>query len=99
MSGVGQPSVLACASIEQLKIFLLTVGNDRHVTDVGRVVHETTDLVALLVCCCVSAGVEYHRIGAGCCARKTYLLGGEAEALLASLLSIVEWCIAKPCIY
>lgn len=28
---------------------MLTVGNDRHVTDVGRIVHETTDLVIALV--------------------------------------------------
>lgn len=28
---------------------LLTVGNDRHITDVGRVVHETTDLGSMLV--------------------------------------------------
>lgn len=74
------------------------MGNDRHVTDVGRVVHETTDLVALLVCC-IALGVEYRRIGAGCCARRTYLLGGEAEALLAFLLPIVTCCNAKICIY
>ena len=30
---------------------LLTVGNDGHVTDVRRAVHETTDLNTLLVSC------------------------------------------------
>jgi hypothetical protein len=32
----------------QTKRQLLTVGNDRHVTDVDGVVHETTDLAALV---------------------------------------------------
>jgi len=33
---------------------LLTVGNDGHVTDVRRVVHETTDLECVSMLCCSS---------------------------------------------
>jgi hypothetical protein len=39
--GVGQRSVLACARVVRE---VLTVGNDGHVTDVRRVVHESTEL-------------------------------------------------------
>ena len=47
----------------------LTVGNDRHVTDVGRVVHETTDLRWMSV----------MLMGGSCCAfalRALMVFGG-----------------------
>jgi hypothetical protein len=56
-------------------VVLLTVGNDGHVTDVGRVVHETTDLGALLalrllrLVRLLDVSREYRRLVRGMCAR------------------------------
>jgi hypothetical protein len=65
----------------------LTVGNDGHVTDVRRVVHETTDLGALLACCEARGRILAMRGRA--CVGSTYLLGGEAGRLLA-LMTMVQ---------
>jgi hypothetical protein len=36
---------------------VLTVGNDGHVTDVGRAVHETTDLASVSSCASMCADI------------------------------------------
>ena len=60
----------------------LTVSNDGHVTDVGRLVHQLTDLPSPLASCHVSF-LPYVYI-CPLCAVATYLLDGEAGKLLAS---------------
>jgi hypothetical protein len=74
-------------------VVLLTVGNDGHVTDVRRVVHETTDLDALLV----SHVAVFSNIVAWCGVgvRATYLLGGEAGDMLASCF-VNSQCSFRP---
>lgn len=44
-----------------IRALQLTVGNDRHVTDVGRVVHETTDLGGLSAVLFVACPAERDR--------------------------------------
>lgn len=48
----------------------LTVGNDGHVTDVRRVVHETTDLMALLAFCTFLSSILSH-VATHVCVRRT----------------------------
>jgi hypothetical protein len=47
-------------------LWALTVGNDGHVTDVRRVVHETTDLVARLACLVPFIPILSHVAGVVC---------------------------------
>jgi hypothetical protein len=56
------------------------VGNDGHVPNVLRVVHETTDLSAQSVS--QPSFPPMSTCGAGPCVRGTYLLDGEAVILL-----------------
>jgi hypothetical protein len=49
----------------------LTVGNDGHVTDVRRVVHETTDLVARLACIVPLFPILSHVAGHVCAGRTS----------------------------
>jgi hypothetical protein len=73
-------------------VWALTVGNDGHVTDVRRVVHETTDLMAQLASFPSSLLANIVGCG-GRCVRGTYLLDCEAGTLLASMFD--EFADAK----
>jgi hypothetical protein len=88
--GEGGLSVIDCSGVMSaifpaiccgVPLGTLTVGNDGHVPNVLRVVHETTDLSAQSVF--QPSFLPMSTCGAGPCVRATYLLDGEAAMLLA----------------